>query len=124
VKGIHKEQTGLSVLEKLIKIRDIKVEAEALTPRMPAEPAYGVKGGERHSLMDKARRPETFIKAFEAARRDKGAAGIDKAKAEAFGAKSKDSIAELSSDLAHDKYKPFPVKKAKIPKKCLPKRGP
>jgi hypothetical protein len=104
------------VLEELIKIRDIKVEAEAWTPRMLTAPAYGVKGGKWHSLMDKAWRPETLIKAFEEARRDKGAAGIDKVKAEAFGAKLKDNIAKLSSDLARDKYKPFPAKKAKIPK--------
>jgi hypothetical protein len=67
---------------------------------MLAAPAYGVKVGKWHAFTDKARRPETLIKAFEAVRRDKGAAGIDKAKAEAFGAKFNGSIAKLSSDLA------------------------
>jgi RNA-directed DNA polymerase len=76
----------------------------------------GVKGGKWHSLIDKVYRPSTLYKAWEAVRRNRGAAGVDKVKVDAFQAKLDDNIAKLSSDLKQGKYVPKPVKRVEIPK--------
>jgi RNA-directed DNA polymerase len=76
----------------------------------------GVKGGKWFSLVDKVYSPKTLRKAWEAVRRNKGAAGIDKVKVAAFEAKLDDNVAKLSSDLKCGSYSPFPVKREEIPK--------
>jgi RNA-directed DNA polymerase len=110
------EQNRPSVRETLNKVRGVKAEAEIWSPRMLAALVNGVKGGKWFSLMDKVYRPETLYVAWEAVRRNKGAAGIDRVKVDAFAAKLDDNIAQLSADLAQDRYNPLPVKRVEIPK--------
>jgi RNA-directed DNA polymerase len=76
----------------------------------------GVKGGKWHSLIDKACQPKTMQLAWEAVRRNHGAAGVDKVKVAAFEAKADHHLAKLSEDLKQDKYVPQPVKRVEIPK--------
>jgi RNA-directed DNA polymerase len=45
---------------------------------------FGVKGGKWFSLIDKVYRPETLRWAWDAVRRNKGAAGVDKVGIEAL----------------------------------------
>jgi RNA-directed DNA polymerase len=116
MRGILMEQNRASVHEMLDKLRGIKAEADVWTPHMLAALVNGVKGGKWFSLIDKVYRPLTLKKAWEAVRRNKGAAGIDKVSVAAFEAKLDDNIAKLSSDLKCGRYSPAPVKRVEIPK--------
>jgi RNA-directed DNA polymerase len=76
----------------------------------------GVKGGKWYSLMDKVCRVNVLEKAWEAVKRNKGAAGVDKVNIASFESKLDVKLAQLSEELSTGKYKPLPIKRVEIPK--------
>jgi RNA-directed DNA polymerase len=92
------------------------VEASVWTQRMVSALENGVKGGRWYSLMDKVYAPATLDAAWARVRANRGAAGVDGQSVERFAARSELYLAELSSALRQDEYRPQPVKRVDIPK--------
>jgi RNA-directed DNA polymerase len=76
----------------------------------------GVKGGKWFSLIDKAYAPKTLEKAWQAVRRNGGAAGVDKVSVKRFERQAEKYLDELNRDLRYGSYTPMPVKRIEIPK--------
>jgi hypothetical protein len=99
------EKDSSIVRETLNKIRGIKAEAEIWTLRMLTAQVFGEKGGEWFSLIDKVYRPKTLRWAWEAVRRNKGAARVDKVGIEALEANLDKNITKLHGELAYVKIR-------------------
>ena len=92
------------------------VEAAVWTERMVSALENGVKGGRWYSLMDKVYAPATLQAAWAKVRANGGAAGVDGQSIGRFAARSEDYLAELSTALREDGYRPQPVRRVDIPK--------
>lgn len=92
------------------------VEASVWTERMMSALVNGVKGGKWFSLMDKVERPKTLECAWQAVRRNKGAAGVDKVSIQRFDQASARYLQEIETDLKAGTFRPSPVKRVEIPK--------
>lgn len=92
------------------------VEASVWTERMVSALENGVKGGRWYSLMDKVYAPSTLSAAWARVRANRGAAGVDGVSIERFAARSDDYLAELSTALREDTYRPQAVRRVEIPK--------
>jgi RNA-directed DNA polymerase len=78
--------------------------------------ANGVKGGRWYSLMDKVYAPATLEAAWEKVQVNDGAAGVDRQSIERFEARAGLYMAELSTALREDSYRPQPIRRVEIPK--------
>ena len=76
----------------------------------------GVKGGRWYSLMDKVYAPATLSAAWERVRVNDGAAGVDSQSIERFEARAERYLAELSTAMREDSYRPQPIRRVDIPK--------
>jgi RNA-directed DNA polymerase len=76
----------------------------------------GVKGGKWFSLADKVYNQTTLAMAWQAVRRNGGAAGVDKQSVTRFEVKSDKYLAELKEALETRSYVPMPVKRVEISK--------
>jgi RNA-directed DNA polymerase len=76
----------------------------------------GVKGEKWFSLIDKVHRANTLSLAWEAVRRNGGAAGVDKLSVRKFEDHAEGYLSELSEDVRTGKYVPMPVRRKDIPK--------
>jgi RNA-directed DNA polymerase len=92
------------------------VEAAVWTERMVSALENGVKGGRWYSLMDKVYAPATLQAAWARVWGNGGAAGVDGQSLERFAARSDVYLAELSTALREDSYRPQPVRRVDIPK--------
>jgi RNA-directed DNA polymerase len=104
------------VLEELDKIRRLRTEADVWTDHMLMALVKGVKGKKWFSLIDKVYRPRTLETAWEAVRRNGGAAGVDKLSVERFEVKAGEYLEELGEGIKTGKYVPMPVRRKEIPK--------
>ncbi len=86
------------------------------TDRMLEALEKGVKGGVWFSLIDKAVRMPTLVRAFELVKANDGAAGVDKMSIERFAKSADRYLNELLKELTEGKYRPLPVKRVYIPK--------
>lgn len=86
------------------------------TARMLAALATGVRGGYWYSLMDKVYRKETLRQGWEAVRRNRGAAGVDRMSVERFEGQSERYLEELREALQAGSYRPDAVRRVEIPK--------
>jgi RNA-directed DNA polymerase len=91
-------------------------EATIWTDAMLTALENGVKGGKWYSLMDKVYSANTLWAAWEAVKRNKGAAGIDKVSIKRFEANAALYLAELGEELRTGTYDPQGIKRVYIPK--------
>jgi len=91
-------------------------EASVWTERMVSALENGVKGGRWYSLMDKVYAPATLSAAWERVRVNDGAAGVDSQSIERFEARAERYLAELSTAMREDSYRPQPIRRVDIPK--------
>jgi RNA-directed DNA polymerase len=92
------------------------VEASVWTERMLSALGNGVKGGKWYSLIDKVYAPATLELAWTKVQANQGAAGVDGQSVDRFAAKAEVYLAELSTALREDSYRPQAVKRVEIPK--------
>jgi len=92
------------------------VEASIWTERMVSALVNGVEGGKWHTLMDKVCAPNTLALAWERARANRGAAGVDGQSVEMSEAKAGAYLAEPAEELRGGTYRPEAVKRVEIPK--------
>jgi RNA-directed DNA polymerase len=92
------------------------VEPAVWTDRMRAALETGVKGGRWFSLMDKVYAERTLQVAWERVQRNRGAAGVDRQRVDAFASHAEQYLAELAADLRSGRYRPQPVKRVWIEK--------
>jgi RNA-directed DNA polymerase len=76
----------------------------------------GVKGGKWFSLIDKVYSPANLMAAFEAVRRNKGAAGVDRQTIHMFERHLSENLEHLHETLRSDRYETRPVRRVEIPK--------
>jgi RNA-directed DNA polymerase len=91
-------------------------EASVWTERMVSALENGVKGGRWYSLKDKVYAPATLAAAWQKVWANKGAAGVDGQSIERFEARAELYLAELSTALREDTYRPQPIRRVEIPK--------
>jgi RNA-directed DNA polymerase len=91
-------------------------EASVWTERMLATLVRGIKGGKWFSLVDKVWKLENLQSALKAVVRNKGAAGVDGKKAEAYLLESPARLRKVQAWLQAGQYTPQPVKRVWIPK--------
>ena len=91
-------------------------EASVWTERMLATLVRGIKGGKWFSLVDKVWKLENLQSALKAVVRNKGAAGVDGKKAEAYLLESPERLRKVQAWLQAGQYTPQPVKRVWIPK--------
>jgi RNA-directed DNA polymerase len=99
-----------------IRQRWMWVEATIWTDAMLTALENGVKGGKWYSMMDKVYAMPTLWLAWEAVKRNKGAAGIDKITIARFERNAPFYLRELSEELRTGTYTPQGVKRVYIPK--------
>lgn len=92
------------------------VEASVWTDRMVSALENGVKGGRWYSLIDKVCAPATLSAAWEKVWANDGAAGVDRQSIERFEVRAEEYLAELSTALREDSYRPQPIRRVEIPK--------
>lgn len=86
------------------------------TARMLAALENGVRGGRWFSLIDKVTRGQTLRAGWEAVRRNRGAAGVDRMNIECFEAQADKYLKELEAALRSGCYQPAAVRRVEIPK--------
>lgn len=94
------------------------------TKRMLAALHSGVKGGKWFALMDKVHRPDNLAAAFDAVKRNKGAAGTDHQSVQMFDARRDENLEKLCRELKEGSYWPRPVKRVWIPKPASTEKRP
>jgi RNA-directed DNA polymerase len=99
-----------------IRQRWMWVEATIWTDAMLTALENGVKGGKWYSMMDKVYAMNTLWLAWQAVKRNKGAAGIDKISIARFEKNALFYLKELSEELRTGTYDPQGVKRVYIPK--------
>lgn len=99
-----------------VRERWLWVEASIWTDNMLTALENGVKGGKWFSLIDKVFKAETLNKAWQAVKKNKGAAGVDKISTQKFEAKQTQYLAELEKELKEGTYKPDAVRRKYISK--------
>lgn len=92
------------------------VEGSIWTDRMISALVNGVKGGRWFSLIDKISAPRTLAVSWAKVRANRGACGVDGESVERFAARQEEYLAELSSALRQDTYRPQAVRRVEIPK--------
>jgi RNA-directed DNA polymerase len=92
------------------------VEVAVWTPRMLTALETGVKGDKWFSLIDKVYAPANLHAAWTKVRANAGAAGVDQQTIEIFEQHLAANLANLSSGLRDDSYRPAAVRRVLIPK--------
>ncbi|MDP8232349.1 MAG: group II intron reverse transcriptase/maturase [Candidatus Zophobacter franzmannii] len=92
------------------------IEPSVWTDQMLLALERGVKNGKWHSLIDKVYRPTTLALAFDAVKRNKGAAGVDKVSIEKFRRHRDSNLMKLSELLETNRYQPQCVRRVWITK--------
>lgn len=116
--NLNKEQT-LKHREETDKERRRRwqwVEASIWTDNMLAALENGVKGGKWFSLIDKVYNPNNLISAWQAVKRNKGAAGIDRVTIGRYERKASEYLKELEEGIKQETYNPQRIKRVHIPK--------
>jgi RNA-directed DNA polymerase len=98
------------------------VDRSIWTERMLAALGNGVKGNKWFSLIDKVYRAQTLGQAWQAVKRNGGAAGVDRQSIERFARHETRYLDELSATLATGTYRAEAVRRVEIPKGAGQKR--
>ena len=92
------------------------VEASVWTDSMLAALEIGVKGGKWFSLIDKVYGAANLESAWQAVKRNKGAAGVDRVSIARYNRQSGKYLSELSLGIKNGTYRPQGVRREYIPK--------
>ena len=92
------------------------VEASVWTDSMLAALEIGVKGGKWFSLIDKVYGTANLESAWQAVKRNKGAAGVDRVSISRYQRNSGKYLSELSLGIKNGTYRPQGVRREYIPK--------
>jgi RNA-directed DNA polymerase len=111
------QETTRSLQEKMDRRnRWSWVEASVWTDSMLAALEIGVKGGKWFSLIDKVYGTTNLKSAWQAVKRNKGAAGVDRVSITRYDRQADKYLSELSLGIKNGTYRPQGVRREYIPK--------